>query len=131
MRICGRLAGQCCLYSGVLFGVGGVLLPELGLGKVSSEAEPRPHPRRSRCFTSNCGPGCLRQCLRLPRGRDRERRLRRLGLQQQSLLDSGLSEPPPAALNSGAADGVGVEGGLRSPLAPASSFLGLRGLEGQ
>lgn len=61
-------------------------------------------------------------------GRDRERRL---GLQQQSLLDSGLSEPPPAALNSGAADGVGVEGGLRSPLALASSFLGLRGLEGQ
>ena len=68
MRICGRLAGQRCLYSGVLFGVGGALLPELGLGKVSSEAEPRPHPRRSRCFTSNCGPGCLRQCLRLPRG---------------------------------------------------------------
>lgn len=129
MRICGRLAGQRCIYSGVLFGVGGALLPELR--KVSSEAKPRPHPPRSRCFTSNRGPGCLRQCLRLPRG-ETERGGERGGWGcSSSLLDSGLSKPPPAALNSGAADGVGVEGGLRSLLALASSFWGLRGLEGQ
>lgn len=43
MRICGRLAGQCCLYSAVLFGAGGVLLPELGVGKVSSVRQSPAH----------------------------------------------------------------------------------------